>query len=147
MKEKDNKKDFIDHVKERCIEATNMTEEKAHEFAMLCWKLGFTDSDANQFLIDENYKLYNRTKLLEIEVLELEKDIKTQTETIDTLVDRGKTLQTGVELYEGALEKACEHLANLEVLVTGKDIKTKNNWKQYFINEVVRGNIGGEKND
>ena len=138
MTEKDNKKDFIDHVKERCIEATNMTEEKAHEFAMTCWKLGFTDSDANQFLIDENYKLYNRTKLLEIEVLELEKDIKTQTETIDTLVDRGKTLQTGVDLYEGALEKACEFLERMDSAKAERELKTKHIWKQSFINEVVR---------
>lgn len=138
MKEKDNRKDFINHVKERCIEATNMTEEKAHEFAMTCWKLGFTDSEATQFLIDENYKLYNRTKLLEIEVLELEKDIKTQTETIDTLVDRGKTLQMGVELYESALEKACEKLSDDYASRTGVTVSIKNNWKQFFINEVVR---------
>lgn len=131
MKEKDSQKDFIDHVKERCIEATNMTEEKAHEFAMLCWKLGFTDSDTNQFLIDENYKLYNRTKLLETELKEQEK-------TIDDLTERGKTLKTGVDLYESALEKACEFLEKAGSVMVGRELKTKHTWKQSFINEVVR---------
>lgn len=131
MKEKDNQKDFIDHVKERCIEATSMTEEKAHEFAMFCWKLGFTDSDTNQFLIDENYKLYTRTKLLEMELKEQEK-------TIDDLTEKGKTLKMGVELYESALEKACEKLSDDYASRTGVTVSIKNNWKQHFINEVVK---------
>ena len=137
MRENQNQKDFIDHVKERCIEATNMTEAAAHEFAMNCWKLGFTDGAATDFLIDENFKLYTRTKIQEAALNELEAKIYNQEETIDYLVDRGKTLQMGVDLYENALEKACEYLETTDRARTNKNLKTKYIWKQGFINEVV----------
>ena len=132
-----NKKDFIDHVKERCIEATNMTEAAAHEFAMNCWKLGFTDGAATDFLIDENFKLYTRTKIQEAAINGLEAEIHNQTETIQNLIDREKTLQMGVDLYESALEKACEYLDEKYNGFTKKNRNTKYIWKQGFINEVV----------
>ena len=132
-----NKKDFIDHVKERCIEATNMTEAAAKEFAMTCWKLGFTDSAATEFLIDENFKLYTRTKIQEAAIKELEAENSKQTETIENLIEREKTLLVGVDLYENALEKACEYLDEKYNGFTKKNRNTKYIWKQGFINEVV----------